>query len=71
MSRTRIFRISFFDQGQVYELHSESVREGEFYGFVEIERQVFGENSSRGRGRLPEILTISGYPERDRQPGGP
>jgi len=46
MSRMRIFRISFFNQGQVYELHAESVRQGELYGFVEIERPVFGEHSS-------------------------
>jgi hypothetical protein len=42
----RIFRISFFNQGQVYELHAESVRQGELYGFIEIERPVFGEHSS-------------------------
>ncbi len=41
-----IFRISFFNQGKVYQLYAESVRQGEMYGFVEVERLIFGENST-------------------------
>jgi len=42
----RIYRISFLTQGRVYELHAESVRQGELYGFIEVERLIFGEHSS-------------------------
>lgn len=42
----RIFRISFINQGKVYELYAETVRQGDLYGFVEIEGLIFGETSS-------------------------
>lgn len=42
----RVFRITFLNQGRVYELHAESVRQGELYGFVEVERLSFGEQGS-------------------------
>lgn len=42
----RIFRISFVNQGKVYLLYAESVRQAEVYGFVEIEGLIFGEASS-------------------------
>ncbi len=42
----RIFRISFINQGRVYELYADSVRQGDLYGFVEIEGLIFGETSS-------------------------
>ena len=42
----RIFRISFFNQGKVYQLHAETVRQGELYGFVEISNLLFGEHTS-------------------------
>lgn len=41
-----IFRISFINQGKVYELYAESVRQGDLYGFVEIGGLIFGETSS-------------------------
>lgn len=42
----RIFRISFFNQGRVYQLHAETVRQGDLYGFVEISGLLFGEHST-------------------------
>lgn len=45
-SGTRIFRVSFANQGKVYELYAEGVRQGELYGFIEILGLIFGENSS-------------------------
>jgi len=42
----RIFRISFFSQGKVYQLHAESVRQGELYGFVEVSGPQFDEHTS-------------------------
>ena len=41
----RVFRISFINQGKVYEIYARRVHQGELYGFVEIEDLVF-ENSS-------------------------
>ena len=42
----RIFRISFVNQGKVYELYADTVRQGDLYGFIEIEGLIFGEHSS-------------------------
>ena len=42
----RIFKISFVNHGKVYELYADTVRQGELYGFIEIEGLIFGENSS-------------------------
>jgi hypothetical protein len=42
----QIFKVSFVNQGKVYELYAENVRQGELYGFVELERLLFGETSS-------------------------
>ncbi len=42
----RIFRISFINQSKVYEIYAEAVRQGDLYGFIEIEGIIFGETSS-------------------------
>lgn len=42
----RIFRISFINHGKVYQLHAESVRQGDLYGFVEIHGLLFDEHTS-------------------------
>ncbi len=42
----RIFRISFYNQGKVYLLHAETVRQGDLYGFVEVAGLLFGEHTS-------------------------
>ena len=41
-----IFRISFINQGKVYQLHAESVHQSDLYGFVTIKNLIFGETSS-------------------------
>jgi len=41
-----IFRISFLNQGKVYQLHAETVRQGDLYGFVEISNLLFGEHTT-------------------------
>jgi len=40
-----IFRISFLNQGKIYVLFAENVRQAELYGFVELDRLIFGEGS--------------------------
>lgn len=42
----RIYRITFLNQGKVYQLHAESVHQGELYGFVEISGLLFDEHAS-------------------------
>jgi hypothetical protein len=47
MSRKNsIYRVSFINQGKVYELFAQKVYQGDLYGFVVIEQLVFGERSS-------------------------
>lgn len=46
MSAKSIFKIIFVSQGQVYEIYARSVGHGSLFGFVEIEKLVFGERSS-------------------------
>ncbi len=41
-----IFRISFHNHGQVYQLHAQTVRQGELVGFVEIADLLFDEHTS-------------------------
>jgi len=46
MSAENIFKIVFVSQGQVYEIYARSVGHGSLFGFVEVEKLVFGERSS-------------------------
>lgn len=45
-SRQRLYRISFMNQGQRYELYAREVSHGSMLGFVEIGKPVFGEKTS-------------------------
>ncbi|MCG8672682.1 MAG: DUF1820 family protein [Pseudomonadales bacterium] len=40
-----IFRISFYNQNEVYEVYARQIFQSEMYGFIEIEEFVFGERS--------------------------
>ena len=42
----RIFRVTFVNQGKIYQLYAEVVRQSDIYGLVEIEGLTFGESSS-------------------------
>lgn len=46
MSSKSIYKIVFMSQGQVYEIYARSVGHGTLFGFVEVEKLVFGERSS-------------------------
>jgi hypothetical protein len=46
MSKLRLYRVSFTNQGQVYEIYARNVSHGGLLGFVEVEQLVFGEKSS-------------------------
>ncbi len=45
MAKKSIFRISFLQQGKVYEVYARHVSQGELLGFVEVEGLLFGERS--------------------------
>jgi hypothetical protein len=41
-----IFKIVFLNQGKVYEIFARTVRQGELYGFVEVEDLIFQDAST-------------------------
>lgn len=45
MSGTHIYRVTFFNQGSVYEVYARQVLQGGLYGFIEIEGLLFNERS--------------------------
>lgn len=46
MSDKSLYKVIFMSQGQVYEVYARSVRHGELFGFVEVEKLVFGERTT-------------------------
>ena len=46
MSEAKIYRISFYNQGDIYELHAREIHQGNMYAFLEIEDIIFGERSA-------------------------
>lgn len=45
MAKEPIYKIIFFNQGQIYEVYARSVYQSDLWGFLEIEEFVFGERS--------------------------
>ena len=41
-----LFRITFMSQGKVYEIYATSVGHSSLFGFIEVEKLVFGKRSS-------------------------
>ncbi|MGK2942470.1 MAG: DUF1820 family protein [Immundisolibacter sp.] len=41
-----IYKVSFHNQGKLYELHAREVSQGSMFGFIEVAGFVFGEKSS-------------------------
>jgi hypothetical protein len=46
MTDDKIFRISFYNQGDIYELYAHEIHQGSMYAFLEIEGIIFGERST-------------------------
>lgn len=42
MSSKPIYKVLFLNQGKVYEIYAQSVSHGGLFGFVEVEKLVFG-----------------------------
>jgi hypothetical protein len=45
MAEKQIYRVSFHNRGEVFEVYAQSVSQGSIFGFVEIEDLLFGERS--------------------------
>ena len=45
MAGESIYRISFVQQGELYEVYARSVSQGGLLGFIEVEEVLFGERS--------------------------
>ncbi len=45
MSDTPIYKVIFFNQGQIYEIYAHQIYQSDLYGFVEVEELIFGERS--------------------------
>ncbi|WP_446831924.1 DUF1820 family protein [Candidatus Foliamicus sp.] len=46
MAPKPLYRISFLNQGKVYEMYARSVSQGGMFGFVEVEGLEFGKRTS-------------------------
>ncbi len=46
MSKKPLYEIMFHNQGKMYEIYARSVHQGAMFGFIEIEKIIFGETSS-------------------------
>lgn len=46
MSSQPVYRIVFSNQGKVYEMYARRVSHGTLFGFIEVEKLIFGTRSS-------------------------
>lgn len=47
MSKNKLtYKVIFHNQGKVYEIYAKSISQGNLFGFIEVEKLVFGEKSS-------------------------
>ncbi|MFT7460755.1 MAG: hypothetical protein ACI909_003445 [Planctomycetota bacterium] len=46
MSKKTLYKVIFHNQGKIYEIYAKNVHQGEMFGFIEIEKLVFGEKTS-------------------------
>ena len=46
MADRHLYRIIFMNQGKVYEIYARNISHGELFGFLEVEKLVFGERTS-------------------------
>jgi len=46
MSESPVYKVVFLNQGEVYEVYARNVSQGGLFGFIEIEKLLFGEKST-------------------------
>lgn len=44
--KKQVYRISFLNEGKVYEIYAKRVSQGGLFGFVEVEELLFGQKTS-------------------------
>ena len=45
MAREPIYKVIFYNQGQIFEIYARQIYQSDLYGFIEIEDVVFGERT--------------------------
>ncbi|MEX1237907.1 MAG: DUF1820 family protein, partial [Pseudomonadales bacterium] len=45
MAQEPIYRVIFYNQGQIFEVYARQIYQSDLYGFIEIEEMVFGERT--------------------------
>ena len=45
MAAKHLYKVIFMNQGKVYEVYARHVSHGDLFGFIEVEKLVFGERS--------------------------
>ena len=45
MSNPPLYKIIFFNQGEIFEIYARQIYQSDLYGFIEVEELVFGERS--------------------------
>ncbi|MBX2808428.1 MAG: DUF1820 family protein [Cellvibrionaceae bacterium] len=43
MSSKPVYKVIFYNQGEIYEVYAHDIYQSEMYGFIEVEAFVFGE----------------------------
>lgn len=46
MAAKKTYRVTFHNQGKVYEIYARAVHQSALFGFIEVEKIVFGEKSA-------------------------
>lgn len=46
MPKKTLYKVIFHSQGKVYEVYARNIQQGAMFGFIEIEKLVFGEKTS-------------------------
>lgn len=46
MAAEPMFKVIFYNQGQVYEVYARAIYQSELYGFIEVEEFIFGERTA-------------------------
>ncbi|MFT5419383.1 MAG: hypothetical protein ACI9D5_000118 [Candidatus Endobugula sp.] len=45
MSEQSIFKVIFYNEGEIYEVYSRHIYQSDMYGFIELEEFLFGERT--------------------------
>ena len=43
MSNKSVYKVIFYNQGEIYEVYAREIYQSEMYGFIEVEEFIFGE----------------------------